>query len=234
MFTPALRPSGVIVLLRTPMVRRTARMSSVVSASSRSSRLALCTIGATMAWPGLYGNLFSITIAPWGRHTTSPASGSSGCSITRQNRHPGRCSPAMYSIRQGAQSRCIDLRPLVAVGHRGLGLDLRPGEGRNHTVSDAAVPGDPIPAGTGGAGGAGASPSNAPRAADRRGDWGGARRGLSDPDSGACHHEPRQRGVDHGLIRRLDAGYQPAVRRSHPLVDMVGCRHLVCRLLLEK
>src|SRR5438093_786138 len=98
MFTPALRPSGVIVLLRTPMVRRTARMSSVVSASSRSSRLALCAIGATMAWPGLYGNLFSITIAPCGRHTTSSASGSSGCSITPQNRHPGRCSPAMVQM----------------------------------------------------------------------------------------------------------------------------------------
>src|SRR4029079_13579045 len=50
----------------------------------------------------------------------------------------------MYCMRHGAQSCFIDLRPLAADGHGRLGLDLCPGQGRSHTVSDAAVPPDPL------------------------------------------------------------------------------------------
>src|SRR3982074_3709554 len=97
-----------------------------------------------MVWPGLYGNLFSITTAPSGRHTTRSASLSSGCSMTRQDRQPGRGSPAMYSMRHGAHRRFIDLRSFLADGHGGLGLDLRPGQGRAHTPPDPAFSPTPL------------------------------------------------------------------------------------------
>src|SRR5438309_4654922 len=224
MLTPALSPSGFIVSLSTVNVRRTARIRSSVSVSSSSSRLALCVKGATIAWPGLYGNLFSITIAPSGRHTTRAASGSSGFSITRQNRQPGGCSRPTYCMRHGAHSLSIDLRPFIADGHGRVGLDLRPGEGRSHTVPDAGFPADPVCARAASDGGARPPAAHSPGAAHRPSGRRGARRRLPDPDRGADDDEPRQRGPDHGSLRCLHAATQPRERGPDPLVDLVA-RH---------
>src|SRR3981081_2316181 len=180
--TPTLNPSGFIVLRRTSMVRRKARMSNVVCSSSSTSRPGTWATGATIVWPGLYGNLFNITSAPSGRHTASSASLSLGSVITRQNRQPGRCSPAMYSMRHGAHSRFIDLRPFLALGHGGLGLDLRPGQRRAHTLPDPALSPTQVRPRLPGHGGAGAAIADAPGGA--RGNHRGRRprRRLSDPD----------------------------------------------------
>src|SRR5437870_5922265 len=139
MFAPMLNPSGFKVWRSTVIVFLVALTRSAVCASSRFSSSPWCAIGATMTWPALYGNLFSSTMAPSGRQTTSSASGSFGFSMTRQKRQPGFCSPVMYSMRHGAHSRSIDLRLLSDDGDGGLGLDLRPRQGRDHTLPDPAL-----------------------------------------------------------------------------------------------
>src|ERR1700680_96289 len=159
-----LKPSGLSRALTTVIVRLTPRIRSRVSTSSRSSSPPLCTTGATIACPALYGNLFNITTAPSGRHTTSSASLSSGCSMTRQHKQPGRGSSVRYSMRHGAHSRFIDLRPLLARGDGGLGLDFRTGQERDHTVSDAALPGAALSARGAFFGGAGLAPGPPPGA----------------------------------------------------------------------
>src|SRR5450756_1111626 len=99
-----------------------------------------------MTWPALYGYLFRRTIAWGGRHTTSAASLSVGSSITRQKRQPGRGSSVMYSMRHGAHSRSIDLRPFLCWGDGGLGMDLRGRQERDSRVSDAALSATAFPA----------------------------------------------------------------------------------------
>src|SRR5258706_11817917 len=184
MFAPMLNPSGFNEALRTVIVRLSARIRSAVCASSRSSRPPTCACGATMTWPGLYGYLLRRTIAWSGRHTTRAASLSVGSSITRQNRQPGRGASVMYSMRHGAHSRSIDLRPLLCGGDGGLGMDLRGGQERDSRVSDAALPAAAIHPGVSGDGRARTTSPDAAGAARwaRRGYRAGGR--LPDPDGG--------------------------------------------------
>src|SRR5260370_997375 len=162
-FAPMLKPSGVSAARKTVTVCERARMRSADCASSRASSSPSWTAGATITCPELYGNLLRRTIAPCGRHTTSSEAGSLGSDKMRQNKHPGGCSEPMYSMRHGAHSRSIDLRLLPVAGDGGLGLDVRPRQGRDHTVPDPAFPPAPLHPRLPRDGGARASFAPAPR-----------------------------------------------------------------------
>src|SRR4029077_11947017 len=137
---PMLNPSGLSEARKTVTVCERARMRSADCPSSSASSSPWWTAGATITCPELYGNLLRRTIAPCGRQTTSSETGSLGSDKARQNRQPGGCSEPMYSMRHGAHSRSIDLRLPSIAGDGGLGLDLRAGQRRDHTVPDPALP----------------------------------------------------------------------------------------------
>src|SRR3954452_21145425 len=137
-FIPMLKPSGEYASRITSTESWSNRWRSTSSGSDSAEKSAPWRRGITITWPELYGYLFSITNDDAVRATirfflsfSSPVSAGK-----RQKMQPFGFSPAMNSMRQGAQIGCIASNALPAGGGRGgqrrhgLGRIAHDGAGR--------------------------------------------------------------------------------------------------------